>query len=70
MSDYEIGHLKGRVDGLEDDVKEIKADVKSILATVNQSRGGFKTLLAVSGISGTFGALLVKIIPFTSSLPK
>ncbi len=65
-----LGKLEGRVDALEVDIKEISGDVKAILAIMNQTKGGWKTLALVGSIGGAFGAFLVKVFPFTGSLPR
>lgn len=71
MSDERtIGKLEARTEALEDDIQEIRADVKSILAIMNQTKGGWKTLVVVGGISGSLGALLMKFLPFTTTLPR
>lgn len=56
-----------RMDKIEEKVtqelSEIQADVKEILAWVNRSKGGLTTVLAGIGIiGGTVGALLSKLL--------
>lgn len=59
-----VGEHGGRLLSVEADLKEIKADVKDLLAKVNQAQGGWKTLILVSGIAGSMGALVGKFMPF------
>ena len=53
--------LESRFNTLEKTVDETQADVKTILAFINQSKGGWKTMAAVAGASGAIGALLAKL---------
>lgn len=63
-SERSIGRLEGRMSALETQVLEIHADTKSMRATLNQARGGWKTLLLVGGAAGAVGALIGKFLPF------
>lgn len=70
-SDYsDIARLQSDVHHLEGQVIELRADVKSLLAMVNQSKGGWKVILMVAGVAGTAGAALAKIVPFLGAMPK
>jgi hypothetical protein len=64
-----LARLEARMDGVYDDVKEMREDVRAIRDTLTEARGGWKTLLLVGGAAGTFGALAAKILPFLP-LPK
>lgn len=44
--------LEANYSNLKDDVGEIKTDVKSILANINQGRGAWKTALIGGGAAG------------------
>ena len=57
--------LEERHEGLAEDMVELKRDVKSILATLSEARGGWKTLVLVAGAAGAAGAFVAK---FTSVL--
>ena len=54
---------------VEREVHDIKTAVTSIKATVDQSRGGWRVLVAVAGISGSVGALIAKVAPFLTTKP-
>ena len=66
----DIGRIEGKVNSLESDLTEVKADVKAILAVINQTKGGWKIMMLVGGVTGAIGAFIVKILPFTGGLPK
>ena len=58
----QIGRLEAQVANLERDAIEIKGDLKALVATVNQARGGWKTLILVAGAAGAAGALASKVV--------
>lgn len=48
-----IGVLEAKVERLEDSVKDISEDIKSIANTINLAKGGWKVaLLVVAGLAG------------------
>ena len=66
----EVAKLIVKVDVFEADMTEVKADVKSLLALANQTRGGWKIIIMVAGVAGAMGALIAKVAPFLNVLPK
>ncbi len=42
------------------DITEIKADLKVIVATLSEAKGGWRTLMAVAAVAGATGAFLHK----------
>lgn len=66
----EVAALTVKVEMLERDISELKSDVKQLLAVVNQTRGGWKTIVLVSGVAGTVGAVLAKLVPLFGIMPK
>lgn len=49
---------------MKEDVAALKGDVKAILSTLAEAKGGWKTLLMVGGAAGAMGALIGKFLPF------
>jgi hypothetical protein len=66
----DMGRLEARVDAQESELREIKADVKAILALVNQAKGGWKTLVVVGAVAGAMGALVTKLGFLAGILPR
>ena len=62
-TDKEIGRLEGRMSSVERDLSTMKTDVRCNLKTLNEARGGWKTLLLAAGVAGTIGALASKLFP-------
>ena len=58
-----VGHLEKMASGTDKKVDEL-------LAFMNQSKGGWKTIILVAGVAGSVGALLAKVAPFMSGMPK
>jgi hypothetical protein len=56
----ELGNLEARIGCMEQDMAEVRTDVKRLLATANQAWGGWRAILIVAGFSGAMGALATK----------
>lgn len=52
-----------------EDVREMKSDVKQILTTLNQAKGGWKGIMWVAGISGSAGAAVAALAAFVGAAP-
>lgn len=65
-----IAVLQTEMYTVKSEIHEIRTDIKSILSTVNQTKGGWKVIIAVAGVAGTAGALAAKLIPFLGSVPR
>ena len=63
-TDKDIGRLEGRMSSVERDLSVMKTDLRCILKTLNEARGGWKTLLLAAGVAGTVGAFATKLLPF------
>ena len=63
-NDRELGEHAARLDSVESDIAEIRADVKLVLAEIHKAKGGWKTLMLVGGMAGAVGATLGKLLPF------
>lgn len=62
-----LTRVEASAETLREDMTELKADVKSILATLNQAKGGWKTLMAVGTVGGALGSIAtwaISHIPF------
>ena len=68
--DAEVTKLSVEVAILKTDMAEVKADVKCLLAKMNQAKGGWLTLIAVAGIAGSAGAFVGKLVPFLGGAPR
>lgn len=67
MSDQlqrDVGRHDAEIEALKADMAEVKADVKQVLSTLSEAKGGWKTLMLVAGAAGSVGALIGKFIPF------
>ena len=69
-TDADVVKLETEVDHLKEDMTEVKKDVKSILAVLNQTKGGWKVIVLVASVAGTAGAIAAKLFPFLGGLPK
>jgi hypothetical protein len=58
-----------RLDRLEDDLNEIKKDIRAIRDVMMQARGGWKTVILVGGVAGSVGAAIGKFLPFLATKP-
>lgn len=72
-----IGRLEAEIEALQHQMArqeaqnvQIMTDLRDIRETLATAKGGWKTLLAVAGLAGTLGALLSKLAPFLSNLPR
>lgn len=70
QQDIEVAALTVKVATMDQDVQELKADVKALLALANQTKGGWKVIVLVASVAGATGALLAKVIPLLGGLPK
>ncbi len=70
MNDHELGELQAEVRNVKEAVGEMRKDIKGILDTLAQARGGWKTLLLVAGVAGVMGAAVSKLVAFAAWLPK
>lgn len=67
MSDQlqrDVGRHDAEIAALKDDMAEVKADVKQVLSTLSEAKGGWKTLMLVAGAAGSVGAFIGKFFPF------
>lgn len=68
--DAQIDALNARVDELSSDLKTVMSQLSSIQQTLSEAKGGWKTLMWISGVSAAVGGLMVKVITWIQVLPK
>lgn len=64
----DYGDLAARVNRLEQDVTEIKSDVRVIRDTVVEAKGGWKVVALFGAFCASVGALVLKIWEFLGRL--
>ena len=65
-----MGDLKARMIRVENDQTDMAKDLKAIRSSLDQAKGGWKTLMLVGGVAGAAGALVAKVIPFLGGVPR
>ncbi len=68
--DYERGQVNEKLRKLEQEVAEMREDVREIRDVVVSVKGGWKTLAIIAAASSAIGAMFTKIIPWLMSLPR
>lgn len=58
----EYGRLENEVHSLRTEVNEMRADIRTLLAAVENAKGGWKMLLVVGMIAGALGSGLTKVL--------
>lgn len=66
----ELGKHDGLISVLQNDMAEVKRDVKVILEAVNKTKGGWQVVTLVAAVGGTCGAVMTKVISLLWYLPK
>ncbi len=59
----EFGRLEARLDAVEEDLKELRRDVREIRDSLATVRGGWRLLALLVGASASLGALASKLLP-------
>lgn len=57
----DLGRHDAQIEGLQEDMKTLKSDVHDIKLMLAEAKGGWRTLVAVSGLAGILGAALMKL---------
>jgi hypothetical protein len=65
--DRDIGRHDAQIEALQSEVVLIRKDLDEIKRLLNESRGGWKVMMAVAGLSGAVGAGGTKIIHWLTS---
>lgn len=58
----EIGAHDKAIETLEREVREMRAALARIEATLAETKGGIRILLGVATVAGAIGALIVKVL--------
>jgi hypothetical protein len=72
-----IGRLEAEIESLQKQMAkqeaqnvQIMTDLREIRETLASAKGGWRTLIAVAGLSSVVGGALVKLAPILGNLPK
>jgi hypothetical protein len=68
--DAQIEALKEQVNHLHEDMKQVMEQLSSIQQTLSEAKGGWRTLLWISGLSATIGGAVVKIAMWFQAVPR
>lgn len=63
-TERELGEHDERLKTLEREMTELRSDIKLVLRELHEAKGGWKTLMLISGAAGAVGAILGKFFPF------
>jgi len=66
----EIGEMSSRLRTLEREMSETRQCMKELHEMALKAKGGWKTLMLVAGLAGTFGALSAKLAIAIGFLPR
>jgi len=66
-----IAVLETELKSMKKQHEEMARDIKTILSTLSEAKGGWRVMMMVGGASGVLGAFISKWIgPVSSVLPK
>ena len=69
VTHQQLGEHAAYIEVLRADVAEIKGDVKLLVARMNETRGGWRTLATIGTAGGVAGGLLVKLAAILAGAP-
>ena len=58
----DLGRVEGRLEKVEADMDDVKRMVKDMHDTITTAKGGWKTLLAVGGLSAALASAATKFL--------
>lgn len=58
----DLGRVEGRLQKVESDMDDVKRMVKDMHDTITTAKGGWKTLLAVGGLSAALASGITKLL--------
>jgi hypothetical protein len=59
----DFGRLEAEVLNLQKQVEAMAKDMKSLLALLDQTKGGWQVIVAVAGLTSAITVLAIKILP-------
>ncbi|MGF7160242.1 chromosome condensin MukBEF ATPase and DNA-binding subunit MukB [Rhodoligotrophos appendicifer] len=62
----ELGEINVKVERLEEEMREMRADLRAVRDAIVSVSGGWKILLLLGSVAGMVGALAAKVMPFLS----
>ena len=62
IDERDFGKLEARLDVLEREMKEMRADMRYVRDAISQAQGGWKYMAWIIGISGIVGAVGGKLL--------
>jgi len=65
-----LGQHGAQIKALQEDMTEVRTDVKAILAVLSEAKGGWRVVMLVAGASSAFTMGAIKAIPFLGMLFK
>lgn len=68
--DAQIEALKEQVNHLHEDMKQVMEQLSGIQQTLSEAKGGWRTLLWISGLSATIGGVVVKVAMWFQAVPR
>lgn len=63
----DVGALEARMETVEQEIHAMRSDVREIRDALVSTRGGWKLLTLIVGISASVGAALAKLVPIFST---
>ena len=66
----ELGAHAAEIANLKDRVEKMDAKMDEVLAILHQTKGSWKTLVAIAGMSSAVGAAAAKLAPMFLSMPR
>lgn len=58
----DLGRVEGRLEKVESDVDDMKRMLSDVHTTITTAKGGWKTLLAVGGLSAALASAITKFL--------
>ena len=66
----ELGAHAAEITNLKDRVEKMDGKMDEVLSILNQTKGSWKTLVAIAGMSSAIGAAAAKVAPMFMAIPR